>query len=268
MFAQPSTAPLYTFYMYRVQNDEDYRPENQNLANAAGTLWYLHNEIVWHIPRRFQKTRIERYRVQTRAPQPLFDRGMNFGVRVAFDSGRCTGPYWSGHHSCNEDWDHYGYNVGCNSVGSFPTSQWRNQVHYRDAIWYSLPGECSNVLYWQHNGECSWTMPGGACQDGVTPTGQGDCTYSYTKVGEVSINELDGIGNYDAFVAAGGKEYDKHTDRGVHNSFWDFKFNDTACALRVQAMQNLFKLKSPDEPTDEEVPAPPCDFSYGAYYGR
>lgn len=31
------------------------------------------------------------YKVQTRATQPLLDRGMNFGVRFAFDSGEELG---------------------------------------------------------------------------------------------------------------------------------------------------------------------------------
>lgn len=30
---------------------------------------------------------LQGYKVQTRATQPLVDRGMNFGVRFAFDSG-------------------------------------------------------------------------------------------------------------------------------------------------------------------------------------
>lgn len=33
------------------------------------------------------------YKVQTRATQPLLDRGMNFGVRFAFDSGEELGHF-------------------------------------------------------------------------------------------------------------------------------------------------------------------------------
>ena len=35
-------------------------------------------------------------------PRPLLDKGMNFGIRVAFDSGKCTGP------DCDMDWHDYG----------------------------------------------------------------------------------------------------------------------------------------------------------------
>eukprot|EP00435_Cladocopium_sp_Y103_P020106 s1713_g4.t2 len=34
-----SAAPIMHYYMYRVQNDEDYSPENQNMANIPGALW-------------------------------------------------------------------------------------------------------------------------------------------------------------------------------------------------------------------------------------
>ena len=34
--------------------------------------------------------------------RPLIEKGMNFGIRVAFDSGKCTGP------DCAMDWHDYG----------------------------------------------------------------------------------------------------------------------------------------------------------------
>ena len=35
-------------------------------------------------------------RIQTRAPQPLYDLGMNFGVRFSYDAAQCTGQngFW------------------------------------------------------------------------------------------------------------------------------------------------------------------------------
>eukprot|EP00972_Heterocapsa_arctica_P099276 14649327-Heterocapsa_arctica.AAC.1 len=71
--------------------------------------------------------------------------------------------------------------------------------------------------------------PGGACG---SPNGMGNCTFNYEKVGEISIDELEGIENYWAFLEAGGKEYVEDTDRGVDMSFWDDKSNATACARR------------------------------------
>jgi len=248
--------------MYRVQNDEAYSPENQNMASLPGAMWYLHNEIVWHIPRRFHKTRIQRFKVQTRAPQPLFDRGMNFGVRVAFDKGKCTGPF-----NCTQTWEHYGFNVGCNYAGSFPTGQWANQVRYAGAIWYSLPGECPDQHFWDHNAQCRERQPGGACPKGVTPTGQGNCTYSYEEAGEISINELEGITDYWGFIHRGGREYLRGRDTGWLNTFWNSKHDAEACAQRVEHAAMLFAKKYPGMVKDSDLPTPSCDFDYGAFYG-
>ena len=32
------------FYVYRAMGDSSYPLENVNAANAAGVMWYLHNE--------------------------------------------------------------------------------------------------------------------------------------------------------------------------------------------------------------------------------
>merc|ERR1711957_928437 len=111
-------------------------------GSLGGVLWYLHNEIVCHCPKLYGLKNIRRYKVQTRATQPLYDKGMNFGVRHAFDLGKCTGPVW-GHDTCDKDaWSRYGYIVGCNDMvnGAFPFPEWR--VKYPGAAWYSVPGNC------------------------------------------------------------------------------------------------------------------------------
>merc|ERR1719229_1141705 len=110
-------------------------------------MWYLHNEIVIHPKLQrsgtyfsTKKTRLEKFRIQTRATQPLFLAGMNFGVVNAFDIGKCTGPY-----EC-KNFDHYGYTVGCeawdNYDRGFPHSQWVGVNYYPGAAWFSLPGPC------------------------------------------------------------------------------------------------------------------------------
>lgn len=247
--------------MYRVQNDQDYAPENQDLSNIEGAMFYLHNEIVNnHGFRRFGKSRVQRFLVKTQATQPLYDAGLNFGSRLAFDSGNCTGPF-----DCGKQFEKYGYYVGCNNVGSWPNQQWAEVNRYEGSVWYSFPGKCADRAWNQHDPQCEARWPGGACSE---PTGQGNCTYSYELFGDVSIDEFEGIDDFGEFVRAGGWEYNNGTDRGVHMDLWDDKHNETACEIRVQRMKELFATKYPEQLTDDEVVAPICDFDYGLFYGR
>lgn len=254
--AAPSDAPILSFYMYRAMGDNDYAPTNVNAANLAGIMWYLHNEVVVMTPRKFGITRIVRMKVQTKAPAPLFEVGMNFGVRYAFDSGKCTGPW-----SCDKQYEKYGYFVGCNSVGNFPTEKWAKANHYENAIWYSLPGPCSNRMYNQHDDTCVYNEPGGACAG--TPTGRGNCTYSAEPAGEIRIDELEGISNYQNFMWMGGKEYIHRLDTGFNLHFWDGKADPAKCAQRVKAAEDLFAAKyGPPEP----LATPKCDFWQAEFY--
>lgn len=245
--------------MYRVQSAQDYPPVNQNLANLAGALWYLHNEIVIEKGhRRWHKTRIQRFKVTMQATQPLSDDGMNFGVRFAFDRGSCTGPW-----NCKQAFEKYGYFVGCNYVDQWPTQQWKGKVFYPYSQWYSMPGPCSSRLFSQHTRECELTEPGGEC-DHVN--GKGDCTFSTEYAGDISIDELEGIESFEKFAAEGGWEYNNKTDRGVHMTFWDNKFDTGACIWRMNRAQQLFHAKYPWLQTEAELPAPPCDFKRDVFY--
>jgi len=76
---------------------------------------------------------------------------MNFGVRVAFDSGKCTGP------RCDYDWSKYGYNVGCNNLGDYPFPKY--DTHFKGGIWYSLPGVCPSMSYMDGDAQCAEQEP-------------------------------------------------------------------------------------------------------------
>eukprot|EP00435_Cladocopium_sp_Y103_P071628 s259_g38.t1 len=52
----------------------------------------LLKEVVIQAPRKFDITRILRYKVQMRATNPLLYLNMNFGVRLAFDKGQAGIP--------------------------------------------------------------------------------------------------------------------------------------------------------------------------------
>lgn len=268
---KPSKAPLMDFYMYRAQTNETYDPENQDLGNAGGVLWYLHNEIVWHPHLKrsgtyfsHSKTRIERFRVKARATEPLYDLGMNFGVVNTFDSTKCTGPF-----KC-DNFRKYGYTVGCETwvrgSSAFPHSQWVGKNVYPGAKWYSLPGPCSSKGLGDKTASCLREEPGGACHNDAEPTGEGNCTYNFAKVGEIAIDDLEGITDPEQFVANGGAEYDRKLDDGIHNHFWAKKGDVHADQWRINQFLRLFKEKYPDQPELEE---PPCDFNkYKLFPGR
>jgi hypothetical protein len=258
----PSAAPLYTFYVYRAMSDDSFPPENVNAANAAGVMWYLHNEVVVYTPRKFKITRIVRFKVQYKAPQPLYKKGMSFGVRYAFDSGKCTGP-----GDCSSDFDRYGYFVGCNYVHQYPTAQFTDAVYYPNATWYSFPGPCNDKDYKSHTKTCVRSNPGGACSG--TPTGQGDCTYTYEPAGEIRVDEMVGIDDYGKFMTEGGREYVRcrastilHCDKGVNSHFWNWKKSPRINQWRVDKLLSLFKEKYPDSPQYDNVP---CDFNQAIF---
>merc|ERR1712129_165920 len=142
------------------------------------------------------------------------------------------------------------------------TQQWKDKVFYPKATWYSLPEKCSSRRYDKHTAQCDLDEPGGACDEA---TGAGNCTYSYAPAGEISINELEGIANFREFAQAGGWEYNNKTDRGVHMSFWDGKYNATACQHRLERARSLFREKFADS---EDLQEPPCDFSFSTFYAH
>jgi len=259
ILTKPSDAPTFTFYMYRVQSAGSVYPlQNVNAGTLPGILWYLHNEVVWQTPRKFDISEIQRVKLTMKATQPLLNAGMHFGARYAFDAGQCTGPF-----NCDKQFEKYGYFVGCNNLGSFPFPEYT--VYYPNAIWYSLPGPCPSKKYMDENATCRSQQPGGRCSG--PPTGTGDCTYSYELAGKISVDELEGIKDYDEFVSLGYQEYHKTTDKGHGLSFWD-GINDLAKNQeRVEAAGQLFKKYFPDQPLDKDMPAPTCDFEYTKFFG-
>jgi len=292
----PSASPLFTFYMYRAVSDEVYPPLNTNVASLPGVLWYLHHEVVIQAPRKFQITRILRYKVQMRATAPLLRLGMHFGVRLAYDKGQATGPFVCGRTNitskdgttagykpkfCGDaaafadkyledikpykneyEYAAYGYNVGCNNLGEYPFPM--HPVYYENAIWYTMPGPCPNNLYYNKDNSCQASQPGGYCP-GVDPNGNGTCTWNYEEAGEISLDELVGIKDYDSWKH-GHREYDPETDEGVKFSWWNGINSTSANEERVRQASELFDKKYPTMPTVAELINPPCDFDFGYFY--
>eukprot|EP00913_Durusdinium_trenchii_P010128 g9497.t1 len=193
-------------------------------SSAPLMTFHLFREIVWHAKTRAgtnfadPKTRIVRYKVLTKATQPLWELGMNFGVMNEFD-------------------------ITQNLLNKYPKTSW-----------FSLPGPCPLSKLGQKSKEprsaeeCVEQQPGGRCPDGMEPNGQGDCTFITSYAGEVKIDDLVGISNYQEFIDSGGREYDRMTDQGVHMNFWDgrwqlhlMKFGNGPVTTCIQFWQDLGK---------------------------
>lgn len=230
-------------------------------------MWYLHSEVACHCPRRFSITRILRYKVQYRATTPLVKRGMHFGVRYAFDSGKCTGPW-----DCVQDtWNKYGYVLGCNDLvrDKFPFPDW--SAHYDGAVWYSLPGKCPSERYTESTVDCRAREPGGFCEG--TPTGSGNCTYHYEEAGSIELDDVVGINNngdplHRDWCNRGCREYQYSNNRGRCTNFWNDKKNRKKNRQRVEAVDAAFKAKYPSMPSDAELSPPKCDFNRKRFYAN
>jgi len=175
--------------------------------------------------------------------QALAKLNMTFGVRFAWDTQECTGAGpWASSEECDAQFKKYGYFVGCNNLGSypFPTAAKGYPVHYPEAVWYSLPGK-------------------GRCHG--RPTGEDNCTYSFEEAGNVTIDELVGIQDYWRI----NLEYDENADHGWGFSWWDHKYDDLACRQRWLHVRDVWARKYPDEESDEDLPAPSCDFNCDFY---
>jgi len=284
-----------TFYMYRAQGNADYPLENINTADLAGVMWYLHNEVVQNTPRKYHVDRIKRYKVTVQNTWEFWNaHKRQFSAFVAYDAGRCSTPI------CKDIYHHYGFVVGCQvcdtNVAAYlakDQTNWnceKGSDKCRAGIWYSLPGPCPamgmsnneinpnkdslNVMK-SKDPKCVKRMPGGHCKNA---TGAPDCTYSYEEAGEIMLNELVGIVDYNDFwntsftrcahkaKKSGGhvsdckhqKEYVRKLDTGIGCSFWDGIHGKDKCADRMNAVRRLFKKHYPAFP--ESLPEPPCEF--------
>lgn len=238
--------PLMTFYLYRVDNDQRYKLNGVNMANLLGDVWYLHNEVVFNCPRKFNISRLTRFKVTARATRELAGQGKNFDHFVAFDKAKCTVPGCSQLH-----WDPLGYVVGCtkNDPGRVALPG--------EAAWYSLPGTCPSKFYFQKTAACNQNEPGGQCK-GNKVTGEKDCTYTIEEAGEIPLDDLSGIKNYNEVCESTGvREYDELSDKGTGTSFWNGKADAKKGKERVKFITDLFAKRFPQFPASLEDPV--CD---------
>jgi len=223
-----------SFYMYRSKGANNFDDTSVNMANLPGVLWYLHNEVVRTCPRKFGITRVLRYKITYKPTSELGGNG--FAHLCHFDSGACTGPSNSLH-----DYDRYGYVVGCDKPSTHTAA-------YKNAIWYSMPGPCPKQTFAAKSRDrwCSYREQGGECKgnEGWSRT----CTWRKEFAGEVSLEELTGIHDYENWCKRGSYEWNQNCDCGHGTTFWNGKRDWGACSRRVEHLQKLFEQKYPNMP--------------------
>ncbi|CAJ1331101.1 unnamed protein product, partial [Effrenium voratum] len=221
--------------------------------------------------RKFNISRLTRFKVTYRATKELYGQGKNFDAFVAFDKAKCTVPGCSMLH-----WDPLGFVLGCTPLGA------KNDVGRvalpGEAAWFSLPGTCPSKFYFQKSSSCENAEPGGACkgnEDAIQARyltfSIEEGTYKVEEAGEIPLDELSGIKNYnDVCETTGVREYDEATDKGTGTSFWngalesesfgqakEGKADPKKGAERVKYITELFAKRFPQFPAKLEDP--PCD---------
>jgi len=285
-----------TFYIYRAQSAAKYPLENVDAADLAGVLWYLHHEVIPATPRKYHIDRIRRHKIRYKATQEFWNvHHSDFAPFFAYDGGRCTTP------ECGNFYHQYGFLIGCQFVtlaeGAYMSAKPTTIAckpgsdQCRSPLWYSLPGPCPTMGLQQQDlkgnserldvnkgksAECLGRMPGGRCRGGGPPTGAPDCTYSVEEAGEILLDELAGIKDYNEFWNTSyyqcqedkrlgktsepcirNREYDGEVDRGTGNSFWNGKLDKDRCHGRMEKARELFRKYYPDFP---DLETPLCDF--------
>jgi len=245
-----SQAPLFEWYTYRAVPKDAYSKYgfgNTNSANPDGVMWYLTNEVVTQYggpprcERKFNISKIMRFKVRSKATAEMSAIDMNFGTRFAYDFGRCTGRCFSGNlctspRDCDEKYERYGFVPGCNNFWDHSVFPDFTVDAAPNGVWYTFPlaGKCDN------------------------PTGAHDCTWTVEMAGEVTLRELE-----ETRPAAGDGSQGGNCCDGRCSYFWDNIGDASFTGQRSWALLDKFQNKYPDMPA---LNTPACDFDAYKWY--
>jgi len=231
-----------SFYVYRSKTWDKYEDTNVNMANLAGVLWYLHNEVVGHCPRKFGITRVIRYKITMKPTEELQRSHSNFARLCHFDRGQCTGP-----ESSLNDYKKYGYVPGCDKPN-------HGVANYPDATWYSFPGECPTRPIGAKSSGCIHNQKGGLCKRGE-PWSK-TCTWRREYAGQLTLDQITSNHNFEKSCKKGFYEYNIQNDKGQGSNFWHGKKDRNVCSRRIHWVASLFAKHFPLYP--RLAPPPMC----------
>ncbi|EQC27742.1 hypothetical protein SDRG_14491 [Saprolegnia diclina VS20] len=263
-----------------------------NLASVEGALKYVQSEcIASPTPDCQRKNNVKNIVfyditiVQPNASLAQFQTNQavypEYGPYLAMDSGACTA---SGSTLPTECLQYNGLN-GTANLGPFVggvTSTADARALYPNTIWFSYPNSCVQSTWSTKTAACRQQFTGGLCPFGVKPDGV-KCTYSYTILGWVALDDVVGITSmtnlntnapfkdfkefctakkieFGVTTAANGSFVDVQSDL----TFWDNPNDVAANTARAQAVVDMYTKtqKAPMKPlpTIEALNAanPPC----------
>ncbi|KAF0691579.1 hypothetical protein As57867_017188, partial [Aphanomyces stellatus] len=232
-----------------------------NTASVEGALMYLQSEgidqaIVPGCSRKSNMSYVWFYDITIVQPtNAVAEYDMDTAVRpefcpfVAMDNGICTPT--SGTTLPDECLQYFGGN-GQPNLGPCVGGETRAdnpKAPYDNNVWFSYPNSCVTSPFGAKTDACRAKLPGGLCPLGKKPNGV-NCTFSYTILGFVAIDDLVGITsmtspttgkNYTSrfqFCQEGGVEF--NTNTGASIPFWYNTTNRTANANRSTYMMNYY----------------------------
>jgi len=141
---KPTGPMTMTFYMYHAPESLEQELPNSVAGDLPGLMWKIHNDVSASPTDRHTAKSIVRYKVTMRATERLHDeRHRQFGPFVTFRSGKCM------ERSCDNIWNQYGFNIGCQTVNTSDFAYYSPFVtrlgggacppNCNDGLWFSIP---------------------------------------------------------------------------------------------------------------------------------
>nr|AIG56133.1 secreted protein [Achlya hypogyna] len=177
--------------------------DSVNLASVEGALKYVQSECInapdLQLCQRKNKVKnIVFYDITIAQPNASLAQFMDntavypeYGPFLAMDGGACTA---SGTSLPTECLQYNGLNGTVDLgpfVGGVPVTTDARAL-YPNTIWYSYPNSCVQQTWAKKTPACREAFKGGLCPFGTKPDGV-KCTFSYTILGWISLDDLVGI---------------------------------------------------------------------------
>ncbi|OQR84820.1 hypothetical protein ACHHYP_12782 [Achlya hypogyna] len=239
-----------------------------NTATVEGCLFYVQTEGINkavqaanNCMRKSNMSYIWYYDIEVVQPVlSVSEFGMNtgyapeYGPFTAMDNGMCTPTTGTTVPQACMQFTGLSGNLALGDYIGGELRATHQYADYENNYWFSWPSSCFTQTFAAKTDACrnSAMQKGGLCPYGTKPDGV-TCTFSFSVLGYISIDELVGITsmvssqtgknytNHVEFCKDGKYEWDFDTNTGI--PFWADPLNVTANAARSQKMMDFYAAK-------------------------